>query len=76
MLYLTQDIGHRLRLHEMMAGGVQITVIDNSPPGVAAGQPESAGRASARGEFNHKIFSPGRQPLYSMLQEWQVLFLA
>ena len=29
MLYLTQDIGHRLRLHEMMAGGVQITVKDN-----------------------------------------------
>jgi len=30
MLYLTQDIGHRLRLHEMMAGGVQITAKDNS----------------------------------------------
>jgi DNA polymerase-4 len=29
MLYLTQDIGHRLRLHEIMAGGVQITVKDN-----------------------------------------------
>ena len=29
MLCLTQDIGHRLRLHEMMAGGVQITVKDN-----------------------------------------------
>lgn len=30
MLELTQDIGRRLRSHEVMAGGVQVTVRDNS----------------------------------------------
>ena len=30
MLHLTQDIGHRLRVHDMKANGVQITVKDNS----------------------------------------------
>ncbi len=30
MLYLSQDIGHRLRLHELSARGVQITVRDNA----------------------------------------------
>lgn len=29
MLELSQDIGHRLRVHELMAGGVQITVKNN-----------------------------------------------
>lgn len=30
MLHLSQDIGHRLRVHDMKANGVQITVKDNS----------------------------------------------
>ncbi len=30
MLYLTQDVSHRLRVHEMMAKGVQISVKDNT----------------------------------------------
>ena len=30
MLHLTQDLGHRLRVHDMKANGVQITVKDNS----------------------------------------------
>lgn len=30
MLHLTQDIGHRLRVHDMKANGVQITVKDNT----------------------------------------------
>ncbi len=30
LLHLSQDIGHRLRLHEMSAKGVQITIKDNS----------------------------------------------
>lgn len=30
MLHLTQDISHRLRVHDMKANGVQITVKDNS----------------------------------------------
>jgi DNA polymerase-4 len=30
MLHLTQDIGHRLRVHDMKAKGVQITVKDNT----------------------------------------------
>ena len=30
MLHLTQDIGHQLRVHDMKANGVQITVKDNT----------------------------------------------
>ena len=30
MLYLSQDIGHRLRVHDMKANGVQIAVKDNT----------------------------------------------
>lgn len=29
ILYLSQDIGHRLRVHELYAGGVQLTIKDN-----------------------------------------------
>ena len=30
ILYLSQDLGHRLRVHELMASGVQLTVRDNT----------------------------------------------
>jgi len=30
ILYLAQDLGHRLRVHELMANGVQLTVRDNT----------------------------------------------